>query len=111
MPFPNDTNGDVLRRMEAHGFDFANPHDVEFFAIFPSEDAADIVAKQYVADHKAGDRLENIETKPVGGGSMQLILVKRMLVTYENVTQFENNLAERVKPNEGRLDGWGVMQG
>lgn len=110
MQFPNDVNGDVFRRMQSSGFDFSKPHDVEYFAVFRTEEEAVSVAKQYVADHKAGDKLKNIETKPAESGGMELQLVKTMLVTYENVTTFESNLADRVSKHDGYLDGWGVLQ-
>lgn len=64
MEYPRDATGDVFRRLEAHGFDFNTPHDVEFFAILPTEEAADEVAKLYVADHKAGDELPKSKPGP-----------------------------------------------
>jgi hypothetical protein len=108
--FPDAANGDVLRRMEDHGFDFAIEHVVDFYAVFATESEADRIARMYVADHKAGDKLTNIETKPFDRGGMQLTLSKRMLVTYETVSAFESKLAERVSEVEGYLDGWGVLQ-
>jgi hypothetical protein len=33
-----------------------------------------------------------------------------MIVTYEDVSRFEETLAERVARVDGYLDGWGVMQ-
>ena len=110
MTFPDDENGDVLRRMEASAFDFSRPHNVDFFAIFRTKEIADVVAKQFVADHNAGERLVSIETRPSDKGGMELMIVKSMLVTYENVTNFENLLAQRVAQHDGYLDGWGVMQ-
>jgi hypothetical protein len=111
MSYPNDASGDVFRRLEAHGFDFSVPHNVEFFALFPTESQADKVARQYAAKHAAGDTLTNIETRPAKKGGMELVVVKPMLVTYEGVTKFEAELSARVSPEGGRLDGWGVMQG
>ncbi len=110
MEFPQDTTGDVLRRMQADGFDFSAEHPIEFLAVFPTEEAADTVAKQYVAEHKAGDKLANIETQPAESGGMELILAKRMLATYENISSFEKTLAERASAAGGHDDGWGVMQ-
>src|SRR5450432_3905023 len=105
MKYPNDASGDVFRRMDASGFDFQVPHNIEFFAIFPTEEGADEVAKQYLSDHRAGDPFVNIETRPAPSGGMELIVVKTMLVTYENVTGFEAEFGKRVSAHEGRLDG------
>ncbi|OYY73220.1 MAG: hypothetical protein B7Y40_10420 [Gammaproteobacteria bacterium 28-57-27] len=110
MHFPNDENGDVLRRMEASGFDFSVPHDVEFFAVFRTEAEADTVARQFVADRTGGDPVVAIETQPAERGGMELMVVKSMVVTYENVSAFEQRLAQRVSQHDGYMDGWGVLQ-
>lgn len=110
MQFPDDENGDVLRRMAESGFDFSIPHDVEFFAVFRTEREADVVARQFVADRAGGERIVAIETQPAEKGGMELMLVKSMLVTHENVSAFEARLAERVSQHDGYMDGWGVLQ-
>ena len=110
MMFPNDANGDVLRRMQVDGFDFSRECTIDFFAVFATEAEADQVALQYVADHAAGALLTRIETSPHADGGMELTLTIRMLPTYENITDFENRLADRVAAVDGHLDGWGVMQ-
>ena len=110
MEFPQDANGDVLRRMQNSNFDFSKAHDVEFFAVFRTEAEAKIVANQYLADHKTGHKLVNIETRPAESGGMELVLVKNMLLTHSNVTAFESSLQKRVSEYDGYLDGWGVLQ-
>jgi hypothetical protein len=82
MTYPDDDNGDVFRRMEAHGFDFSTAHVVDFHAVFATEEEADQIALMYVADHKADDTFTNIETKPFERGGIELTLSKRMLVSY-----------------------------
>jgi hypothetical protein len=110
MTYPDDENGDVFRRMASHGFDFSKEHVVDFHAVMATEEEANKVARMFLADHNAGQKLENIETKPHEVGGMRLDLAKKMIVTYKSVTEFESLLAERVSQFEGYLDGWGVMQ-
>ena len=110
MEFPNDANGDVLRRMQAQDFDFSTPHSIDFFAVFPTEEAAGAVARLYVADHEA-DPLDRIETRPAEEGGMELHVAKTMLATHANITAFEDVLGERTSRHGGYLDGWGVLQG
>ena len=110
MKYPDDVNGEVFRTMEDSAFDFSVEHVVDFYAVFATETDADQIAHMYLADHKTGDMLTNIETKPRDEGGMELILSKRMMVTYEAVTEFERKLRERVSRAEGYLDGWGVLQ-
>lgn len=110
MTFPNDENGDVLKRMLDSGFDFSKPYSVEFFAVLSTEEEADMIAQQYLAEHRNGDKLDNIETEPHEIGGMELILAKTMYLTPENITDFEAKLRKRVSEHKGYLDGWGVLQ-
>lgn len=110
MQFPDDTNGEVFKRMASSGFDFGPPHDVEFFAVFRTKEDADRVAQEYVADHRAGDTLVAVDTQPHDVGGMELKIVKSMLVSHENVTAFEKLLAERSGKYDGYMDGWGILQ-
>lgn len=41
MPYPDDLNGDVVRRMEKSGFNFSKEHIVDFHAVFATESEAD----------------------------------------------------------------------
>ena len=110
MIFPDDENGDVLRRMADSDFPFSQPHDVDFFALFARNDDAAFVAKQFIADHKAGNRVAAVKTSAHESGGTELKIVKSMLVTHENVSAFETLLAERCARFDSKLDGWGVMQ-
>jgi len=110
MKYPDDAKGDFFRRVEDHGFDFASEQVVDFHAVFATEAEADRIARMYAADHKAGDKLTNIETKPFDQGGVELTLSKRMLVGYDAVSAFESKLAERAPQVDGYLDGWGVLQ-
>ena len=108
--FPDDENGDVFRRMQQSGFDFALPHDVEFFAFFATETDADACAMMFVADRAAGDPLVGIETRPSHRGGMEPELVRRMVLTHDAVTAFERLFRQRADAHGGTLDGWGVLQ-
>ena len=110
MEYPAGATGDVFRRLQARGFDFGREHIVDFYAVFPTEDAADSVAKQYFSDHKSGDLYANIETKPADESGMQLTVSKSMRVTYENVRAFEGEFEIRVGAHAGHVEGWGVLQ-
>lgn len=103
-------NSEVIARMQAHGMNLAIPYPVEFIAVFPSEEAADKVALMYVSDAKAGEKLQNIETRPDEEGGMELLLIKSMFVTAKGIAEFETQLNERAKGQGGYVDGWGVMQ-
>lgn len=40
MTYPDDANGDVLRRMEEGGDDLTRPRDIKFALAFPDENTA-----------------------------------------------------------------------
>jgi hypothetical protein len=41
MLFPDDANGDVLRRMEAGGDDLTRPRNIDFAVVFADESSAE----------------------------------------------------------------------
>jgi hypothetical protein len=109
--YPDDVNGDVFRRLEEDNFDFSIEYPVDFYAIYATEEEADLVAKQYAKDWNGGQKFKNIETRPSDKGGMELELVPIMKVTYKNIVAFESKLAERTSKVNGYLDGWGVLSG
>jgi wyosine [tRNA(Phe)-imidazoG37] synthetase (radical SAM superfamily) len=109
MNYPNDANGDVFRRMEAHGFYFSKEYVVDFHAVMATEEEADQIARMYVADDEGKNEFVNIETKAHPKEGMEVLLSKKMIVSHEAVTKFETILADRVSKLDGYLDGWGVL--
>jgi hypothetical protein len=47
MEFPDDENGDVLRRMAANGDDLSLPRNIDFTVVFPIESTAQQFAKHF----------------------------------------------------------------
>lgn len=54
MIYPNDANGDALRRMEAQGDDLTRPRNVDFTVAFADANSAD----QYEAAGQLSDKLD-----------------------------------------------------
>jgi hypothetical protein len=104
----NETNA-FQKRTGKSGLDFTRPYSVEFFSVLSTQEEAVIVAKQYLDDYVKGEKFDNIMTQPINGG-MELILAKTMLVTQENISAFENKLAERLSAHEGHLNGWRIIR-
>ena len=110
MQFPDDTNGDVLRRMAASEFDFGQVHDVDFCAVFRVKEDAALVARQVVKADRSENSLASVTTDTQQDGAIELKIVRKMLVTHANITKFERYLGEICARHGGELDGWGVMQ-
>lgn len=51
MPWPNDADGDVFRRLESHGFDFTKEYDVDFNVDFddwpPPAESVNLLKSKY----------------------------------------------------------------
>jgi hypothetical protein len=110
MQFPDDDNGDVLRRMAASGFDFGRVRDVDFFAVFRVGEDATLVAKQLVEADRSENCLASVSTDTHESGETELKVVRKMLVTHDNITKFELLLGELCAKHGGAMDGWGVLQ-
>ena len=106
MNFPDTSNGDVFRRLAKNNIKFGELFDVEFFAILATENMADTIAKQYV---NSKYQMVNIETRPFDDGRMELELIVKVPLTYENICLFEDELQNRVSSVDGYLDGWGIL--
>ena len=110
VQFPDDENGDVLRRMAASGFEFGRPHDVDFYAVFPLRADAVLVAQQLIEADAKESALTGVSTNEQPDGATELKVVRKMLITHDGITAFELCLGELCAARGGRLDGWGVMQ-
>jgi hypothetical protein len=110
VKFPNDKNGDVLRRMAASGFDFSVAYHIEFFAMFCSKEDATLAARQLVEVDRADNLLASVTTDPLQGGATELKIVRNMLVTHAGIASVERQLGGICARYGGELDGWGVMQ-
>jgi hypothetical protein len=49
MIYPDDDNGDVLRRLEKQGDDLTRPRNIDFSVVFPVESAAKQFAEYFRA--------------------------------------------------------------
>ena len=106
MKFPDAANGDALRRMEEAGDDLTRPRDVEFTVVFPNENTA----KQF-ADHVSalGYAASAELTGTVEAFPWDVIVVKRMVPSHEEIGAVEDALQQAADVFAGRNDGWGCL--
>ncbi len=102
-------NAAVISSIIEDGVDLSVPYNVEFIAVFPTAEDAEKVAMMYVADSRVSKDFITIETTPREDEGMELILIKSMIVTPQNVSEFESRLIERAKMHGGAADGWGML--
>jgi Regulator of ribonuclease activity B len=100
MVWPDDADGEVLRRLADNGFDFGKPASIDFnvdFDSWPPIDAAlSEIAKTFP------DACLSLEDGYV------LVKLERLL-TYDLVTSVQAQLSRATAPCGGRCSTWGVL--
>ena len=104
MSASESNSSSLLQRMKEGGFDFAQFHPIEFYAIFPDEERARQVAGTF-----RGESL-NAQVSVRDDGAWHLQVSKVMYASHAGIDDFEQGLETLVVPLGGRLEGWGVIQ-
>jgi hypothetical protein len=103
--FPDDENGDVLRRMASHGDNLESPRNIDFEHVFPSLEAALAFAAQVV------NRTDTIQISWYEAeASWSVRVIRHMTPTHQGITELELSLDKIARAHGGKADGWGCMQ-
>jgi len=105
--FPDDENGDVLRRMQESGDDLTIAREIDFSVVFPSEDAAIAFAVHLLRN---GQKVSLAEPKTDDDLPWEVTVHPRFVPTHAAITAYEELLARDAAEFNGRNDGWGCMQ-
>jgi Regulator of ribonuclease activity B len=104
--YPNDANGDALRRMHEAGDDLTQPRNIDFTVVFANADAATKFAHQF----RANGYTASVEfTGTVEELPWDVVVVKYMIPTYEEITAFEDSLQHVASSLGGHNDAWGCL--
>jgi Regulator of ribonuclease activity B len=106
ISFPNDVNGDVLRRMQEHGVDFTQPRHIDFVVAFPSEDAAEAFAQEI---RELGHSISIARSDCVPELPWDARIERTMIPSHAEITEFESTLTDLAERFGGRNDGWGLL--
>jgi len=112
MDFPDDADGDALRRHHEIGSDLSRPMTIDFTVDVPTDEAGRAVAQAaagvgyrvevvYDAGEEAGDD-EQEDT-----GSWTCYCTRDMIASYEAVVAAQEELDRLSAPYGGSCDGWG----
>ncbi len=99
--FPNDSDGDSLRRVVESGSDLSQPMSIDFIVDAPNEQAARLIAKLVTAEGFDPSLSDN-----GGAASWSVFCSKFMLATYEAVVAARTQLNEIARAHGGRCDEW-----
>ena len=106
MIYPNDANGDALRRMEAQGDDLNRPRNIDFTVAFADARSAEQFAEHFRAlGHEVS--VEANETNQ--DFPWDVVVVQHMVPSYDAITSFENLLQSAAEGWGGHNDGWGCF--
>jgi hypothetical protein len=104
LNYPNDTDGDALRRVADGGSDMSKPMDIEVALAVPSEAIGRRVAA-LIAQCAYQARVYQDEQD----GSGSVYCTRHMLATYEAIVAAQAELDELSRPFGGYSDGWGTF--
>ena len=104
MAWPNDADGDALRRLEENGVNLALPHAIDF----------DIEFQNWPPDEDLVKRLQNLYGRvsiyPPEGGAFGFVSVKILAVpSYEFVVRTQEELSALSRSSGGVCESWGVL--
>lgn len=107
--WPNDADGDVMRRLEAGNFDFDKEYDVDFNVDFdnwpPPEEAIALLISRYGAVSIVEPEAERDGEKDQGYLSFKITA----RITYEFVTKSQREITMLMQEFGGWCDSWGVL--
>lgn len=105
MLYPDDANGDVLRRMEAQGDDLTKPRNIDFTIVFADAGSAERFAEHFRAfGHKV-----SVERTATDKDFWDVIVVRHMVPSHGGISDFENLLQSVADGWGGHNDGWGCF--
>jgi hypothetical protein len=104
--YPNDADGDVLRRMEAHGDDLTRPRNIDFTVVFADASAAEQFAEHFRALGKPVS-VKRSECDPEF--PWDVVVIENMVPSYDGITDFEDLLQSAADRWGGHNDGWGCF--
>ena len=103
--FPNDTNGDVLRRMYGGGDDLTQPRMIDFCFIFSGRREA-LAFAGIVEDRDKEICISYYEER----GMWEVVVKHYMVPDHSGITAMETSLAAVADSVGGKADGWGCME-
>lgn len=102
--FPDDADGDVLRRLVESGNDLSQYMVIDFHVLVPDADAAEVLAELV---KQAGFKPEVWQDEDSGAITVQCS--KLMLPEYEALIDAQVELGRLAQPLGGEPDGWGTF--
>jgi regulator of RNase E activity RraB len=102
--YPDDSDGDALRRVAADGNDMDSPMLIEFPVVVASEAQAEQFAGAARERGFEADLCEHDDDT-----QWDVICAIKMTPTYDEIVRIQDDLNRLAKPFGGHSDGWGTF--
>jgi hypothetical protein len=99
--YPDDDDGDALRRVAEDGADMSRPMEIEFSIDVSDVERARLLAERIAALGYIPDIYVDDET-----GSVSIYCAKTMIATHDGVVAAQSELNEVCVPFAAVCDGW-----
>jgi hypothetical protein len=100
--YPDDPDGDALRRVASTGADMSLLMAIDFFVKVPGREAGEAVARIASGAGYCTDLVYDEDD------AWDCYCTKTMLPTYDGIVQAQRELDELSRPFGGQSDGWGT---
>jgi hypothetical protein len=105
MNFPNDENGNILRKMSQRGDDLSKSREINFCFAFPDQLHAKNFAKQVSGTMNLESEVARYEERDMWEATVS----KKMVPTHQEITKLEGALNRIAQLHNGEADGWGCF--
>jgi hypothetical protein len=102
MDYPEDADGDALRRIASGGSDMSKPMEIDFAVTAPDEISARAIAKA------AASRGYRTDVERDDTGTWACYCTRKMIATYNAVIDGQEELDALSRALGGYADGWGT---
>ena len=106
MIYPDDENGNALRRLEEQGDGLIMARNIDFSVVFPVESAAEQFAKHF---HSQGFTASVYFVEGMKEFPWNVSIVKQMTPSHQEISDFESLLQGVAETLGGHNDGWGCF--
>jgi len=104
--FPDDSAGDALWAMSHNGDDLTQSREIEFTVVFPTEKEALSFGETLLFNRQ---KVLLCDSKESDDYPFEIVVFVELEPTHQNITDYQELLAQYATPLSGLNDGWGCI--
>lgn len=112
MEWPQDADGDVLRKLKKNNFDFESKHEVDFSIDFDHWPLTEAEEKYLLHSYPNAEIIEPDEDDLIGDDRYGYVLIKfNNKISYKFVVEAQKLITQKISPIGGVCESWGLWGG